>query len=249
MKSAVRQQHDGEWNKTVMQIVNEERRFTTWRVRMGALKSRLTEIRAAIAVGDDLSSGQQISRPPRFAQEKYTPDPASCAFEIHEWKLKMSQLGRLIPRFPRNNHSIEKNTELDHPASFDDVVRSPGKIANWSIEIGTRNEISIVLIIEKRKRNEIFRRSLFSQGKMDGFFLFEISRVKITFPRFSRVSPFYFSSLPFHFEPQRSPSFVSLLTHQLIVINNTLFEVWAKLLAWNCIFKFPFVIYRLFAAH
>lgn len=95
---------------------------------------------------------------PRFAQEKYTPDPASCAFEIHEWKLKMSQLGRLIPRFPRNNHSIEKNTELDHPASFDDVVRSPGKIANWSIEIGTRNEISIVLIIEKRKRNEIFRR-------------------------------------------------------------------------------------------
>lgn len=158
MKSAVRQQHDGEWNKTVMQIVNEERRFTTWRVRMGALKSRLTEIRAAIAVGDDLSSGQQISRPPRFAQEKYTPDPASCAFEIHEWKLKMSQLGRLIPRLPRNNHSIEKNTELDHPASFDDVVRSPGKIANWSIEIGTRNEISIVLIIEKRKRNEIFRR-------------------------------------------------------------------------------------------
>ena len=73
---------------------------------------------------------------------------------------------------------------------------------------------------------------------MDGFFLFEISRVKIWrdnfcsfFPRFSFL--FFLITVSFRAATISPPSFVSLLTYQLIVINNTLFQVWAKLLAWN----------------
>lgn len=53
---------------------------------------------------------------------------------------------------------------------------------------------------------------------------------------FPPVSLFYFSSLPFHFEPQPSlPPLVRFVTHVSTHRHeyNTLFEVWAKLLAWN----------------
>lgn len=249
MKSAVRQQHDGEWNKTVMQIVNEESRFTTWRVRMGALKSRLTEIRAAIAIGDDLRGNRYLD-PPICTGKVHT---RSCLVRIRNSRMKVENepTGSVDPALSKKQSFYRKKHRVGPPRLVRWRCSIPWK--NCKLIDRDRDEKRDFNSFNNRKEKEKWNFStnisLFSQGKMDGFFLFEISRVKITFPRFSRVSPFYFSSLPFHFEPQRSPSFVSLLTHQLIVINNTLFEVWAKLLAWNCIFKFPFVIYRLFAAH
>ena len=143
-----------------------------------------------------------------------------------------------------------------------------GKIAIGS-DRDPNEKRDFTLMIEKRKKErkrkekiKIFRRIflcfLREKWMVFFFFLFEISRVKISRDNFCSffLPPFLFSIFPhYRFISSRNhlslPSFVSLPTYQLIVMNIIRYSKFEQSCSREIIFifKFPFVIHRLFAAH